>query len=253
MTASEQSAGIDAGNDTDADADTYADTTDTGAIAVRRVRWTQACRIVPTRYPSISLFDRVAGADDFDALYALEAMSNERSREALGQVDRVPREQRLYGPGSGPIMAAFTHVNLLGSRFSDGSYGVFYAARERATALAETRHHHGRFLAATAQPAQHLPMRLYTVAIDARLHDLRPAGAVNAAIYDPDHYAAAQALGGRLHAAGSGGVAYRSVRAERGQCVGLFRTTGASACLHSAYLLYAWDGTQFSDVYEKTA
>ena len=29
---------------------------------VKRVRWTQACRIVPTRYPTISLFDRVADA-----------------------------------------------------------------------------------------------------------------------------------------------------------------------------------------------
>lgn len=216
------------------------------------MRWQQACRIVPTRYPAITLFDRVADAEDFDALYALEAMSNERVRNDLGQIDRVPREQRQFGPGSGPIMAAFTHVNVLGSRFSDGSYGVFYAARDRATAVAETRYHHARFLAATNEAAQHLPMRLYAVAIDARLHDLRPPGSADPAVYDPEHYAASQALGRRLHGAGSGGVAYRSVRHERGQCVGLFRPTGASGCLHAAYLLYAWDGRRFTDVYEKT-
>ncbi len=220
---------------------------------VRRVRWQQACRIVPTRYPSVNLFDRVADAADFDALYALEAMTNERMRDELGQIERVPPAARLYGPGSGPIMAAFTHVNLLGSRFSGGHYGVFYAARERATAVAETRHHHGRFLAATAQGPQHLPMRLYSVAIDARLHDLRPAGSVDAAVYHPDDYGVAQALGQRLHAAGSAGVAYRSVRHERGQCVGLFQPRGASRCLHAAHLLYAWDGQRFTDVYEKTA
>jgi hypothetical protein len=99
----------------------------------------------------------------------------------------------------------------------------------------------------------HLPMRLYHVAIDARLHDLRPSGSVPPAVYDPDDYAPAQALGRRLRAAGSAGVAYRSVRHERGQCVGLFRPRGASRCLHAAYLLYAWDGERFSDVYEKTA
>ena len=222
------------------------------SIEVRRLRWQHACRIVPTRYPAITLFDRVADAGDFDALYALEAMSNERARDELGQIERVPRGERVFGPGSGPIMAAFTHVNVLGSRFSDGGYGVFYAARERATAVAETRHHHGRFLAATGQGAMHLPMRLYSVAVDARLHDLRPAGAVPGEIYDPDQYAAAQALGRRLHAAGSAGVAYRSVRHERGQCVGLFTPQGASRCLHAAYLLYAWDGAGFTDVYEKT-
>jgi hypothetical protein len=220
---------------------------------VRRVRWQQACRIVPTRYPAVTLFDRVADATDFEALYALEALTNERARQELGQVERVPPDDRVFGPGSGPIMAAFTHVNLLGSRFSGGEHGVFYAARERATAVAETRHHHGRFLAATRQPAMHLPMRLYHVAIDARLHDLRPAGSVPCAVYDPDDYAAAQALGRRLRAVGSAGVAYRSVRHERGQCVGLFRPRGASRCLHAAYLLYAWDGERFGDVYEKTA
>lgn len=216
------------------------------------MRWQQGCRIVPTRYPAITLFDRVADAADFEALYALEAMSNERLREELGEVERVAPADRVYGPGSGPIMAAFTHVNTLGSRFSEGAWGVFYAARERATAIAETRHHHGRFLAATRQPAMHLPMRLYHVAVDAKLHDLRPAGAVPAAVYDPEDYGPARALGRRLHAAGSAGVVYRSVRHARGQCVGLFKPRGASRCLHAAYLLYAWDGERFSDVYEKT-
>ena len=220
---------------------------------VRRVRWQQGCRIVPTRYPAVNLFDRVADEADFDVLYALEAMSNERARNELGLVERVPREDRVYGNGSGPVMAAFTHVNVLGSRFSAGRYGVFYAARERATAVAETRYHHGRFLAATAQPAMHLPMRLYNVVIDARLHDLRPASSVPAAVYDPKDYGAAQALGARLHAAGSAGVVYRSVRHERGHCAGLFKPRGASGCLHAAYLLYAWDGQRFTDVYEKTS
>jgi len=207
---------------------------------------------VPTRHPAVTLFDRVADAEDFEALYALEAMTNERVRDDLGQVERVARDERVFGPGSGPIMAAFTHVNVLGSRFSGGSHGVFYAARERTTAVAETRHHHGRFLAATRQGPLHLPMRLYQVAIDARLHDLRPAGSVAPEVYAADDYTAAQALGARLHAAGSAGVAYRSVRHERGQCVGLFKPRGASRCLHAAYLLYRWDGQCFTDVYEKT-
>ncbi|MFT3822141.1 MAG: RES family NAD+ phosphorylase [Rubrivivax sp.] len=221
--------------------------------ALRRVRWPQACRIVPTRYPAISLFDRVADAEDFDALYALEAMTNERVRDEVGEIERVPPAQRLYGPGSGPIMAAFTHVNVEGSRFSDGRWGVFYAARERETAIAETRYHHARFLAATNQPAMHLPMRLYHVAIDQRLHDLRPREAAFEACHHPDSYAASRALAAQLHAAGSPGVVYRSVRHAGGQCVGLFSPQGASGCLHAAYLLYAWDGRGFADVYEKAA
>jgi RES domain-containing protein len=221
------------------------------SLVVKRVQWREACRIVPTRHPSVYLYDRVADAADFDALYALEALTNDRVRDEVGAVQLVAPEDRVYGPGSGPIMAAFTHVNPAGSRFSDGAYGMFYAARERATAVAETAHHHARFLAATQEGPMHLPMRLYHVAIDARLHDLRGPGAVPAAVFDPDDYNAARALGRVLQARGSHGVVYPSVRHSHGHCVGLFRPRGAKDCLHAAILLYAWDGQQFTDIYEK--
>jgi len=150
-------------------------------------------------------------------------------------------------------MAAFTHVNTEGSRFSAGEWGMFYAAKERGTAVAETRHHHARFLSATRQGPLHLPMRLLSVAIDAKLHDLRAPGVVPAAVFDPDDYTASRALGARLRTGASEGVVYPSVRAPRGQCAGLFTPRGASRCVHAAVLLYAWDGSRFTDVYEKTA
>jgi hypothetical protein len=219
-------------------------------IQRRRIRWQPAWRIVPTRYPTVYLFDRIADPADFDALYTLEAMTNERVRDEVGDISLVPAQERLLGPGSGPIMAAFTHLNPAGSRFSDGSYGVFYAARERETAIAETRHHHGKFMAATRELPSHLPMRLYRVDIDATLHDLRVAD-LDPAIHSPDSYATSQLIGRRLRAAGSAGVVYRSVRHQGGQCAGLFKPRGARQCVHSAYLLYRWDGTMFSEVYEK--
>lgn len=221
------------------------------ALAFKRVQWPAACRIVPTRHPTVYLYDRVADAADFDALYALEAMTNDRVRDETGALQLVAPEDRVFGPGSGPIMAAFTHVNPAGSRFSDGAYGMFYAARDRATAVAETAYHHARFLAATNESAMHLPMRLYHVAIDGRLHDLRPPGAVPAAVFDADDYGASRALGRALREQGALGVAWRSVRRDGGHCVGLFKPRAAKACVHAALLLYAWDGARFSDIYEK--
>ena len=73
------------------------------------------------------------------------------------------------------------------------------------------------------------------------------------AVHDPQDYGAARALGARLRGRGSAGVAYRSVRHPGGECVGLFSPRGASACVHAAYLLYAWDGARFADVYERVA
>ena len=221
-------------------------------VPVRRIRWQPACRIVPTRHPSVFLFDRVADQGDFEALYALESLTNDRVRDEVGRIELVAPQDRLLGPGSGPIMAAFTHLNPQGSRFSDGSYGVFYAGKERATAIAETRYHHGRFLAATGEGSMHLPMRLYHVDIDAKLHDLRLDGVVDPRINDPESYEVSRQVGATLRANGSNGVAYRSVRQPGGQCAGLFKPKAARNCVHAAYLLYAWDGTRFSGVYEQT-
>jgi hypothetical protein len=225
---------------------------DLSRIPVRRVRWMPAFRIVPTRHPSVFLFDRVADPADFDALYALEALTNDRIRDETGRIELVAPDERLLGPGSGPIMAAFTHLNPEGSRFSDGSYGVFYAGRTRATAIAETRYHHGRFLAATGEASMHLPMRLYHVEIDARLHDLRPDDVVDPQVNHPDSYVVSRQVGAALRARGSYGVAYRSARHPGGQCAGLFKPRAARNCVHAAYLLYAWDGMRFSGIYEKT-
>lgn len=220
-------------------------------IPQRRVRWQPAHRIIPTRYPAVYIFDRIADPADFDALYALEALTNDRLRDEAGEIELVPATDRIVGPGSGPIMAAFTHVNPTGSRFSDGRFGMFYAARDKATAIAETQYHHARFLAATSEPPMQLSMRLYAVKVSATLHDLRPADAVPTVVYAAGHYVASQALGARLRQEGSTGVVYRSVRHEGGECVGLFKPRGASQCVHAAYLLYVWDGQRFTDVFEK--
>lgn len=224
--------------------------TPSAQFPISRVTWQPAVRIIPTRFPSVNLFDRVATAEDFDALYALEAMTNPRIRDEIGELQLVPKEERLFGPGCGPIMAAFTHLNPLGSRFSDGSYGVFYAARDQATAIAETRYHLGNFMRATNEaPMQH-QMRAYHVDVAGRLHDLRRLPIGDPA-YDPLAYGHAQALGKSLRAEGAAGLCYRSVRDPRGQCIAAFKTTVLSNCRHASHLLYQWDGSAISAVFEE--
>jgi RES domain-containing protein len=220
-------------------------------VPTKRFRWQPGFRIVPTRYPSISIFDRVADAREFDALYALEEMTNDRFREEAGKIDLVAPEDRVFGPGSGPVMAAFTHLNPLGSRFSDGSFGVLYAAQSRATAIVETKYHHSRFLRATAEGAMHLPMRVYGLDLDADLSDMHGYG--DAAIFNPDSYAASQRLGRQLRDRGSAGVGYPSVRDPGGECVGIFKPRCVSWCRELAQLLYIWNGSEFSDVYERSS
>jgi len=211
-----------------------------------RLQWPEAWRIVPSRFPPRGVFDRIASPDDLDALFAIEALTNARLRQELGQLDLVPTARRVSGPGTQPIMAAFTHLNPEGSRFSDGSYGVFYAGRSLDTAVAETMYHRAKFMAATREPAMKLEMRCYRTAIEGRLHDLRKGWPHMLHTTD---YGPPQALARELRAAGSDGVVYPSVRHAGGECVGVFHPHLVKPCVQAQHLVYSWDGTRISAQY----
>jgi hypothetical protein len=220
-------------------------------IPVAQLNWQPCYRIVPSRFPPVGLFDAVADPADQEAVFQIEAMTNDRLRDEAGDITLVPPADRVSGPGTTPIMAAFTHLNPAGDRFTNGSYGVFYAGAALATAVAETRHHRTRFLAATDEPAQELDMRVYAVDLAAEVHDIRGMQASHPAYYHPTSYGASQALAASLRDAGSNGIAYMSVRHPGGECVAVFRPRLLSNCRQERHLCYVWDGKAITMVYEK--
>jgi hypothetical protein len=222
-----------------------------GEIPVRRVRWSRSIRIIPSRYPPVHVFERVASAEDFEALYAVESLTNPRIRDEVGEIALVPAGERVFGAGSSYIMAPFTHLTPGGSRFSDGSFGVYYAARDRATAVAETRYHRARFLSYTRERPIELDMRVLEARLQAGMHDLRGMAESHPRLYDPDDYSIPSVLGRRLREAGSWGVVYRSVRRPGGYCAGVFRPRALSGCRQAEHLIYVWDGDRIVEVYEK--
>ncbi len=213
---------------------------------LKRIRWSHAYRIVPSRFPPVGLFDRIADPADLDAVFALEAMTNPRLREEAGTLQLVPPSRRISGPGSTPVMAAFTHLNPEGSRFSDGSWGVFYAAHSVATAVEETVYHRERFLAATGEPACEIPMRCYRTSLDCKLHDLRGGWRE---VHDPDVYTAGANLARVLRQAGSNGVVYDSVRHPGGECIAAFYPDVVAPCVQAQHLTYRWDGQRIAQVF----
>ena len=142
-------------------------------------------------------------------------------------------------------------MQLVGDRFTDGSYGVFYAGLTLATAIAETRHHRTHFLEATDEPAQELDMRVYAVDLGASLHDIRGQRKALSALYHPSSYAVSQGTARTLREAGSDGIAYESVRDPGGECAAVFRPRLLSNCRQERHLCYVWDGRAVSIVYEK--
>lgn len=212
--------------------------------ALRRVAWYPAFRIIASRYPPTDLFERVSPDPKiWEALIQAEMLTNPRVRDEVGDIRLVPPEERVSGPGESWVMASFTHLNLNGSRFSDGSYGVYYAARELETAIRETAHHFAAYARDGRDGVRYETMRVLAGQIAADFHDiasLQPE--VRAAILDPEDYDAGRALAHRLRDAGSNGVVYPSVRHVAGESVGAFRPKAVNPPVQDRHIEYHFDG-----------
>jgi hypothetical protein len=211
---------------------------------LRQVGWPQAWRIIASRYPPIDAFERFL--DDpaaHDALIQLEMLVNPRLRNEIGNISLVPVEYRVFGPGADYVMASFTHINPKGSRFSDGSYGVYYAGSNLRTALAETIHHFEAYARDSADPPRSEDMRVLVGAIDHEFDDvLELPAAEQAAILNPDDYGRSRPYAAGLRNAGSPGIVYPSVRNPAGECVGAFRPNAVGLPVQERHLRYAWNG-----------
>lgn len=216
------------------------------ALPLARVEWESAVRIIRSAYPPVDLFEDIADPADWPLLISAEQKTNPRIMASVGNLDLVPPDRRVGGPGASYLMAPFTHVSPdRPSRFTAGTFGVLYAGETYETALFETIHHHARFMARTSEDAGWTSQfREIVLTVRAELHDLRGAALRDHRALAPDSYTASQELGLHLRQSGADGVVYPSVRHAGGECVGLFYPDLASSPVQGRHLDYHWDGTR---------
>ena len=222
-----------------------------GAEKVSRIDWRPSYRLVPSRFPPIQLFDRVADPADLEAVIAIESLTNDRIRDEVGEIRLVAPEDRLSGPGTSPIMAAFTHVNPEGGRFTDGTFGAWYAAHDLHTAACESAYHRAIFLARTREAPGEIDMRSYQANLRADLVDLRGMGKKRADLYDPLSYARSQPFARAQRDRGAHGIVWDSVRNPGGECVAVFRPRLLKPAIQGPHLAFVWDGERIVHYYEK--
>lgn len=216
---------------------------------VRRVHLSRTHRLIPSRYPTVGIFDRVAEPSDLAELFELEGWTDDRIQAELGRLHILPAKEWVTGvPNATVIMAAFCHPRPEGGRFNTSELGAWYAARTLTTAHRETIYHRTQEFAEVGTFESHVQVREYLADFDSRMHDLRGIGRAAAKLSDPDSYAESQALGARLRAAGSNGIAYRSVRDPRGECVVALRPRVVLNVRQGAHFEYVWRGTPEPEV-----
>ncbi|MBL4582956.1 MAG: RES family NAD+ phosphorylase [Gammaproteobacteria bacterium] len=214
-----------------------------------RVTWHQTHRIVRSQFPPIDLFEDIADPADWDAILSAESKTNPRVAQSVGMLDLVPEERRVAGAGASWAMAPFVHTSTdRPSRFTDGSYGVYYTGDQVEVALFETIHHHGKFMAATSEaPGWTSDFRELIGSLDTDLHDVSNTPQFEE-LYDPEHYAKPQQLAADLRAKASNGLLYKSVRFPDGMAVALFWPDVAGIPNQGQHFSYFWDGANVTQL-----
>jgi len=147
-------------------------------------------RVALSADPPVRTGDDKSGG--LDALIELESATNPRLRDEIGEISLVPperrhqRTERVLGDG---VIHPYQSAR---SRFSDGTWGVYYAANRIETAIAETVHHFAQYAGDANDPPRREDMRVLVGTITNTFHDVDtlPRGK-RAAVLDPDSYDAA--------------------------------------------------------------
>ena len=155
--------------------------------------WDRQYRIIPSKFPPINFFEDLVDPALMDELAHIEGLTNDRLRDDIGEIVLVANDDRVSGPGSSPVMASFTHIGR-SSRFTNGTFGIYYAANSMKTAVSETSHHRSIFLSATNEEPCEIDMRVYVGEVVKEMHDIRDI-AVYGDFHDPEEYSTPQAFG----------------------------------------------------------
>jgi hypothetical protein len=131
------------------------------------------------------------------------------------------------------------------SRFSDGSYGVWYGSDSVETTVYESAYHwyHGLLGDAGYERETVIAERkVYSVACGAALLDFRTVTGEYIELLHPSDYSFTHAVGARIHREGHPGILIQSVRRPGGENLAIFNPRVLSAPRHHCQLTYRLEG-----------
>lgn len=143
------------------------------------------------------------------------------------------------------IIWPFSHWQA--SRFSDGTYGVWYGSESVETTVYESAYHWYRGLLSDAgfeRMTVIAERKVFSVACNAALLDLRNAVDKHPDLLHPSDYAFCQSVGSRIHREGHPGLLTPSVRRPGGENVAIFNPDVLSNPRDNCQLTYRLEDDQ---------
>lgn len=206
------------------------------------IHWTASCRLIPSRFPPVELYEPVCPELDWDALKRVEGMTNPRLREmeiGLGLLhpdDRGRVSQNW-------IVAPFTYPDPEPTAFSDGTYGVCTVAENPQGALLLAVQKREAFLRRTDTGPTRLEMRMLKTPLKAELHDLQIASGL-------DDWSFTQEAASNLRKADSYGLLLPDRDGVGRLAVVLRPTAFCGFAVQAEHYAFLWDGNRIKEIYD---
>lgn len=224
--------------------------------ALQVLAFPESYRIMNADLAPHELIADIASCAEFNDVMAVIALSGVDGATIVGRPTLVPPTEWPTGPGAAWALLAFTMPGRP-SRFTDGTFGIWYAGEEYDTAVVETRFHQERLMRQWGEPAQDIPKQALVAQLSGPAVDVRPLRTSDPARYatlhdpDPDHYPPAQSFGRACRAGSAALIAYHSVRqAAAGvpgrACIGALRANAIFGAAPRARTTFHWDGRSVS-------
>jgi hypothetical protein len=210
-------------------------------IPSRRVDWSDAFRLIPSRFPPVELYEPIAPKHEWDALKRIEAMTNPRLREKAGVGLLLPEDR---GVDQNWLVAPFAYPDPEPSLYSDGSYGVCVLAQSLHSALLISIRRREEFLRRTREPPTRLVMRVIKSPIRTRLHDLTQSPQMHAAV-------SARQLVQQLRQAKSYGLLLVGPRGGKDRLAIILRPTAfVPPAVQADHYCFIWNGERIHQIFE---
>ena len=135
------------------------------------------------------------------------------------------------------------------TRFSDGTYGVWYGSDSVETTIYESAYHwYGGLLtdAGFEKMSVSTDRKVYSVSCDAALLDVRAAAVEHTDLVHRTDYAFCQTVGARVHREGHPGLVTPSVRRSSGENIVIFNPAVLSNPRHHCQLTYRLEAGQIA-------
>lgn len=152
----------------------------------------------------------------------------------------IPVIHRPFEEANWNDAIGFPFINWMKSRYSDGSYGVWYGAGDIETTVYETGHHWIHQLIEDAgflKPGVVIERKIYWVRCDAALVDFRKAVKKHPELVHPADYSFTHQVGERLNREGHPGLISHSARCE-GETQAIFNPGVLSNPRQNCFLTY---------------